>query len=204
MEMEHQLMCPNASRTALLRFSYAIEENVEVDTFIASANGRKFPTLGAGVQEQLGITVAKSRQPSSKHMNAHERVFRCLVGGCSSSFTRDSDLRRHDESVHQKIVHFWCTIPECAARQVSFARKDHFMQHLSKHASPVGTVPGPATEKAKAGPTRKRRRGSSFDESGARDDNKGEMLRLRAENERLQDTVKKLTETLHALILKKN
>lgn len=116
-----------------------------------------------------------------------KRPFRCSVDGCSVAFSRNSDLRRHDQSVHKRELKFWCAVSACAQKDVAFARRDHFIQHLATHSS--STAPDARSIiSASTNATRKKRRrspGTEVDEDAIATSVQDEMMRLKAENEEL-------------------
>lgn len=132
-------------------------------------------------------------------MNSHGRPFKCSVDDCSSSFIRESDLRRHDQSVHKRDKKFWCTVSACVQKDVGFARRDHFIQHLTTHSSSTApdAIPGAS---ALTNPMRKRRRRSSdAEDQEIKHELKtaDELLVLRAENEELKLREQRLQDTIH-------
>ncbi|KAF2436167.1 hypothetical protein EJ08DRAFT_692051 [Tothia fuscella] len=70
----------------------------------------------------------------TKHMNRHNRPFKCTKVGCRQAFARDSDRQRHEESVHDQDEKAFCTIADCERARRGFARKDHLEQHMRMHA----------------------------------------------------------------------
>lgn len=131
-------------------------------------------------------------------MKGHETSFRCPVDGCSATFSRKSDLRRHDQSVHKGEKKFFCDKPSCIQKDKGFTRKDHFTQHLATHSLPTTLPPTSATMMSNTALRKKRRRSSSngLGERKFDVDAECDVLRLRAEvktlrleNEKLQNTV---------------
>jgi hypothetical protein len=75
----------------------------------------------------------------TKHMNKHNRPFKCTVAGCEKSFARNACRQRHLDSVHNHKAKFYCDVPECKHSRVGFARRDHLKQHIPTHARGVGS-----------------------------------------------------------------
>jgi hypothetical protein len=147
-----------------------------------------------------------------KHLKSHEKPFKCSIDDCSGAFARNSDLRRHDQSVHKREIKFWCTVSTCIQKEVGFSRKDHFMQHLATHSSSTALVVKPETLVSTTALRKKRRRSPSAEEQkkASNTDAQNEMLKLRAEVEMLRLRTEKLQETVyiqagstHALLSKK-
>jgi hypothetical protein len=145
-----------------------------------------------------------------KHMNMHKKSFKCPVFGCRGSFGRNSDLQRHNDSIHKRELKFRCERPECVEKEVGFTRKDHLTQHMSKHSTfslPISGSGIPEVARTRlASPPRKRRRrfsGEASDEKGSSPDEGLKMKKLRAENARLQELVNKQAESICALTSRK-
>jgi hypothetical protein len=110
----------------------------------------------------------------SKHMDKHERPYRCLVEGCENlpGFTYSGGLLRHEREVHgkhggpKKTVN--CPHPNCKRHTgKGFSRQENLNEHLRRvHTSPdaIDTPPGDAiqsppdgNESERSGTKRKRR-----------------------------------------------
>jgi hypothetical protein len=131
-------------------------------------------------------------------MNAHERLCKCTVDGCSGTFTRHSDLRRHNEDIHKKTVNFTCSVSECREAGVFFTRKDKFMEHLATHLNPTAMTGTLVAKTTVDKPKRKRRRSLSIDEDEGPYTKDG-FLKLRADYEKLQETFRETVLTLNKL-----
>jgi len=136
----------------------------------------------------------------------HKKSFKCPVDGCGSSFGRNSDLQRHDNSVHKHELRFWCEDPDCDA---GFARKDHLTQHMSKHqtlARPsLGLKISEEQGNMQVFERRKRRRSDSSEadnEHLSSSDDEPRAKKLKVENARLQELVNKQAERICALTSK--
>jgi hypothetical protein len=145
----------------------------------------------------------------SKHLKTHERPFECSVAGYSAAFARNSDLQRHDRSVHKQERKFWCTVSACIQKDVGFTRRDLFIQHLGTHSSSTAPDAKPNLS-ALTTPSRKKRRRSLSPEEQDRGTDavaNDEIIRLRAEveilrlrAEKLEDTVYIQAGSIHALL----
>lgn len=64
----------------------------------------------------------------TQHMLTHDshrkKEHVCTYPGCGKQFVRKTDLTRHDQSLHQQVKHFRCTMCPSA-----FARKDTLRRH---------------------------------------------------------------------------
>lgn len=143
---------------------------------------------------------------SSKHMDKHERPYRCPALGCENlpGFTYSGGLLRHEREVHNKhggpknTVN--CPHPNCKRHTgKGFSRQENLNEHLRRvHTNMEGTTPpapAPAeppavqspedNEDQKAGVKRKRRSsggGTSDEITELRE----EIKRVREENEKLK------------------
>ena len=85
----------------------------------------------------------------SKHMDKHERPYRCLVEGCENlpGFTYSGGLLRHEREVHGKhggpknTVN--CPHPTCKRHTgKGFSRQENLNEHLRRvHTHPDGETP---------------------------------------------------------------
>jgi uncharacterized Zn-finger protein len=66
-------------------------------------------------------------------MNKHTRPFICPFDRCPQLFSRQSDLKRHEDSVHKQQARFFCTVSGCERSGLGFSRKDHLEQHARSH-----------------------------------------------------------------------
>jgi len=77
---------------------------------------------------------SQSSSPSSSTMNEHNppilRPFACDVHGCTRSYKRVHELRRHKKT-HSGVKPYVCGYLRCVrSGHNGFTRKDHLMQHL--------------------------------------------------------------------------
>lgn len=152
----------------------------------------------------------------SKHMDKHERPYRCPAEGCENlpGFTYSGGLLRHEREVHGKhggpknTVN--CPHPNCKRHTgKGFSRQENLNEHLRRvHTNLEGLTSTPPGEivaalspddndSEKSGMKRKRRSsGHGFDElSELRDETK----RLRDENEKLKTDLDQQSQ--HALAM---
>ncbi|EJP67591.1 C2H2 transcription factor [Beauveria bassiana ARSEF 2860] len=154
----------------------------------------------------------------NKHMDKHERPYRCLAEGCEKlpGFTYPGGLSRHEREVHNKhggpkhTVN--CPHPNCKRYTgKGFSRQENLNEHLRRvHTSPDDASPLAATataataavdsaagspddnESERSGAKRKRRssgeRPSSSDEVA---ELRQEIKRVRMENEKLKQDMEK-------------
>ncbi|TQS31462.1 hypothetical protein Golomagni_08257, partial [Golovinomyces magnicellulatus] len=133
-----------------------------------------------------------------KHMDKHERPYRCPADGCENlpGFTYSGGLLRHEREVHGKhggpknTVN--CPHPNCKRHTgKGFSRQENLNEHLRRvHTNPEGlTPPAESTgsadddESEKSGVKRKRR---LSDQGG------DELSELREEIKRVRDENMKL------------
>ncbi|KFH45031.1 hypothetical protein ACRE_041410 [Hapsidospora chrysogenum ATCC 11550] len=137
----------------------------------------------------------------NKHMDKHERPYRCLVAGCENlpGFTYSGGLLRHEREVHGKhggpknTVN--CPHPNCKRHTgKGFSRQENLNEHLRRvHTNPDGETPPTEAaqspddnESEKSGIKRKRR------SSGGSHSNTDEVTELRDEVKRLREENKSL------------
>ncbi|CRK38442.1 Cell wall transcription factor ACE2 like protein [Verticillium longisporum] len=136
----------------------------------------------------------------SKHMDKHERPYRCAAEGCEKlpGFTYSGGLLRHEREVHGKhggpknTVN--CPHPNCKRHTgKGFSRQENLNEHLRRVHTQDGSTPigdDIATsdgDSEKAGQKRKRSRKNSA--SDPYDDLREEIKRVRMENEELRDQI---------------
>ena len=74
----------------------------------------------------------------SKHMDKHERPYRCLVEGCENlpGFTYSGGLLRHEREVHGKHggpkTQLMCNYPDCKRKNKGFTRKENLNEHIRR------------------------------------------------------------------------
>ncbi|QYS97612.1 C2H2-type domain-containing protein [Trichoderma simmonsii] len=135
----------------------------------------------------------------NKHMDKHERPYRCPAEGCENlpGFTYSGGLLRHEREVHGKhggpknTVN--CPHPNCKRHTgKGFSRQENLNEHLRRvhtnmdtSASPIEIVASPEDDESeKSGSKRKRRLSSQgIDELS---DLRDEIKRVREENEKLK------------------
>lgn len=75
----------------------------------------------------------------SKHMDKHDRPYKCLIKGCQDlqGFTYSGGILRHEREVHK--MHdstkksFFCTFSECKRSSgVPFTRKENLAEHVRR------------------------------------------------------------------------
>ena len=146
----------------------------------------------------------------TKHMNKHNRPFKCTVADCEKSFARNACRQRHLDSVHNHKAKFLCSVPECKHSRIGFARKDHLKQHILTHARGVSSsaavdqVPdlsdtAAVEARVEVWPPRKRVRISEVQTEAAVQVSSGaeaEIQRLKNVEKELQTEIKRLKETV--------
>lgn len=135
---------------------------------------------------------------NSKHMDKHERPYRCPADGCENlpGFTYSGGLLRHEREVHGKhggpknTVN--CPHPNCKRHTgKGFSRQENLNEHLRRvhtnlegEISPETIVQSPEdNESEKAGMKRKRRSSGQGEELT---ELREEIKRVREENEKLK------------------
>lgn len=151
---------------------------------------------------------AKLTRDYSKHMDKHDRPYKCLEPGCDKiqGFTYSGGLLRHQREVHKKNVNakkpLMCPYTDCnRSTGNGFTRQENLKEHLRRrhmhtengHASDLPMVPSPELDGAVSLPTSavKRKRESMDgdasvelpDEEGPDVDMHNELKRLRREVE---------------------
>ncbi|CAH0018023.1 unnamed protein product [Clonostachys rhizophaga] len=139
----------------------------------------------------------------NKHMDKHERPYRCLVEGCENlpGFTYSGGLLRHEREVHGKhggpknTVN--CPHPNCKRHTgKGFSRQENLNEHLRRvHTSPdneasppVDAVQSPEENESESKPGIKRKRRSS----GGINSHGDELMELRQEVKRVREENEKL------------
>ena len=132
----------------------------------------------------------------SKHMDKHDRPYRCLEIGCEKlpGFTYSGGLLRHEREVHNKHggprKQLNCPHPNCKRHTgKGFSRQENLNEHLRRVHTDIGSLP-PAEEasdddEARTGAKRKRASASSMVRNPD-GDLREEMKRLKQENEELR------------------
>lgn len=135
---------------------------------------------------------------NSKHMDKHERPYRCPADGCENlpGFTYSGGLLRHEREVHGKhggpknTVN--CPHPNCKRHTgKGFSRQENLNEHLRRvhtnlegEISPENIVQSPEEDESeKAGMKRKRRSSGQGEELT---ELREEIKRVREENEKLK------------------
>ncbi|CAM1500544.1 Fc.00g097060.m01.CDS01 [Cosmosporella sp. VM-42] len=149
----------------------------------------------------------------NKHMDKHERPYRCPADGCENlpGFTYSGGLLRHEREVHGKhggpknTVN--CPHPNCKRHTgKGFSRQENLNEHLRRvHTNMEGGIQSPEelvqspgdNESEKAGMKRKRRSsGAGVDELT---ELREEIKRVREENEKLKADMD--TQSQHSLAM---
>lgn len=127
-----------------------------------------------------------------KHSKTHGTPLKCNATDCSGAFARNSDLRRHNDSVHDKTVNYASLLVQRLDAGICFSREEHLTQHLATRETPVMST-GMNIPEEKDISARKRHRRVSSDEpeeTGTR----AEVMGLRAMNQKLREIIKTLTD----------
>ena len=121
--------------------------------------------------------IFRRRCEWNKHMDKHERPYKCLEPGCDKvqGFTYSGGLLRHQREVHKKNVStrapLYCPHPTCnRSTGTGFTRKENLNEHLRRRhnvgpdtfnqTSPLATTPAlvPAASSNPTDSSRKRKR----------------------------------------------
>jgi hypothetical protein len=100
----------------------------------------------------------------NKHMDRHEKPYRCLEPGCGSdvAFTYSGGLLRHQREVHNmhlpKKQSIYCPFPDCKrATGSGFTRRENLAEHIrrvhSQHRDNSTALASPGTSIRSAGQT---------------------------------------------------
>ncbi len=133
---------------------------------------------------------------SSKHMDKHDRPYKCLAEGCEKlpGFTYSGGLLRHEREVHNKHggprKQLNCPHPNCKRHTgKGFSRQENLNEHLRRvHTDTSLTQNGDDTEAEDGGEQtgQKRKRSGTNTGSAEGTDLRQEMKRLKQENEELK------------------
>ncbi|KIL96604.1 hypothetical protein FAVG1_01348 [Fusarium avenaceum] len=163
---------------------------------VKGADG-KFHCTQDDCKEEIRVFSRKCEW--NKHMDKHERPYRCPAEGCENlpGFTYSGGLLRHEREVHGKhggpknTVN--CPHPNCKRHTgKGFSRQENLNEHLRRvHTNPDGTTP-PAdivqspedNDSERAG--MKRKRHSSVQGNEELMELREEIKRVREENEKLK------------------
>lgn len=153
----------------------------------------------------------------SKHMDKHERPYRCLVEGCENlpGFTYSGGLLRHEREVHGKhggpknTVN--CPHPNCKRHTgKGFSRQENLNEHLRRvHTSPEDGTPlaelaqSPDDNESEKSGMKRKRRSSGDAQSNSNTDEltelRSEIKRVREENEKLKSEMEQQSQ--HSLAM---
>jgi len=81
----------------------------------------------------LSRVVFKKKFLLNEHIqNVYCQPLVCAVAECShkTPFSKKSDLKRHQQSVHSTDRRFVCNVPSCDARIKGFTTRDHLTEHM--------------------------------------------------------------------------
>ncbi|KAJ5965618.1 hypothetical protein N7481_012332 [Penicillium waksmanii] len=93
---------------------------------------------GWNTHEDLAITsyplsLVEDSGPESPSAAKPTKPFACDASGCSKSFTRFADLKRHQSSVHYPVFRN-CPVDHCSRKGSNgFPRQDHLVEHLRSY-----------------------------------------------------------------------
>jgi hypothetical protein len=135
--------------------------------------------------------------PRSKHMDKHDRPYKCPADGCEKlpGFTYSGGLLRHEREVHnkhggpRKLLN--CPHPNCKRHTgKGFSRQENLNEHLRRVHTADGAQNGDETEEdgVEGGAGQKRKRMPAL---GMDQDLREEMKRLRSENEELREELRR-------------
>ena len=98
----------------------------------------------------MGNLESRTNEPFRKHMNKHDRPYKCTVADCTNPnrFSSKGDLERHKRAKHKQLflheaasqprnlLHY-CPEPSCHRSSSSsgnnpFTRKDHLQEHIKR------------------------------------------------------------------------
>lgn len=135
----------------------------------------------------------------SKHMDKHDRPYRCKESGCEKlpGFTYSGGLLRHEREVHGKHggpkKQLNCPHPNCKRHTgKGFSRQENLNEHLRRvhtdgASSQMTQIEEPEEDASQAVVIGvKRRRGNSKEETSELETLREEIKKMRAENEELK------------------
>jgi hypothetical protein len=134
----------------------------------------------------------------SKHMDTHERIYRCLQPECSKlkGFTYAGGLQRHEKHVHKMhgVVEFYCPQATCNRAEGGgkpFTRKENRADHLQRKHNNKVTTSSMANRPIAPNTGMKRKRALSITEET---EASGETARLKSTIEQLERRIEQLEE----------
>ncbi|KAK1755312.1 hypothetical protein QBC47DRAFT_402656 [Echria macrotheca] len=84
-------------------------------------------------------TSSSTGSPASTNIisaQLEDGTFVCTIDACHAKFKRNQELRRHQQSRHQRLELFFCRVAGCK-RKKGFPRKDKWRDHERKvHGTP--------------------------------------------------------------------
>ncbi|KAI9163020.1 fungal specific transcription factor [Paramyrothecium foliicola] len=135
----------------------------------------------------------------NKHMDKHERPYRCPADGCENlpGFTYSGGLLRHEREVHgkhggpKKTVN--CPHPNCKRHTgKGFSRQENLNEHLRRvhtnieATSPPVDINSPEDDESERSGMKRKRRSSTAHDSPEINELRDEVKRVREENEKLR------------------
>ncbi|KAH8590241.1 hypothetical protein B0O99DRAFT_599110 [Bisporella sp. PMI_857] len=181
----HEPDAPSPGRSKLQSMGFAKPERRPTK----GDNGRYICTF-EGCQEEIREFGRKCEW--SKHMDKHDRPYKCQHEGCGKlpGFTYSGGLLRHEREVHGKHggprKQLNCPHINCKRHSgKGFSRQENLNEHLRRvHTDNVAPdVEGTEDEEDKTVPGQKRKRPTT---RGGEPDIREEFKRLKAENEELR------------------
>ncbi|KAK0635159.1 hypothetical protein B0T17DRAFT_32739 [Bombardia bombarda] len=176
----------------------------------------KFICLWSGCNEDIRVFSRKCEW--NKHMDKHDRPYKCAVEGCEKlpGFTYSGGLLRHEREVHNKHGgpknSFNCPYVNCKRHSgKGFSRLENLNEHMRRvhmfngGASNGGGAEGETDEAASdtaAVVGQKRKREHEQPGGGAEAELRDELKRVRQENEELRRQVEMLNRQTVAYVNK--
>ncbi|KAF5235003.1 hypothetical protein FANTH_11842 [Fusarium anthophilum] len=162
---------------------------------VKGADGKFHCTLDDCKEE---VRVFSRKCEWNKHMDKHERPYRCPAEGCENlpGFTYSGGLLRHEREVHGKhggpknTVN--CPHPNCKRHTgKGFSRQENLNEHLRRvHTNPDGSTPTEIVQSPGDNDSEKtgmkRKRHSSEQATEELTELREEVKRLKEENEKLR------------------